>query len=188
MVDSSTAGDFDIQMRKRLAFRKNGFWVLFSILLTVTVIDRLTKIIAQEILKGIGPDYYLGPHYYFGMSIVFVYQENAGAFLGIGANLSSSTRFWIFVVGISALLLYFCYRLFQANSLLEFSGWVFIISGGLSNLTDRLLYDGYVIDFLRVSIGGFRTGIFNVADVSIVVGFGLLLGFVFKESRESSNI
>ena len=187
MVDGSTAIASDISVRKRLVFQKNGFGVLFSALFTVTVIDRLTKIIAQEILKGIGPDYYLGPHYYFGMSVVFVYQENAGAFLGLGSNLSSSARFWIFVVGISLLLLYFCHKLFQANTLLEFSGWVFIISGGLGNLIDRLLYDGYVVDFIRVSIGGFRTGIFNVADVSVVTGFVLLLGFVFKERTVLSN-
>ena len=187
MVDSSTVIVSDISVRKRLVFQKNGFGVLVSILFAVTVVDRLTKIIAQEILKGIGPDYYLGPHYYFGMSVVFIYQENPGAYLGLGSNLSSSARFWIFVVGISFLLLYFCYKLFQANTLLEFSGWVFIISGGLGNLIDRLLYNGYVVDFLRVSIGGFRTGIFNVADVSIVAGFFLLLASVFKERAVLSN-
>lgn len=187
MVDSSTAIASDISVRKRLVFQKNGFWVLFAVLFTVTVVDRLTKIIAQEILKGIGPDYYLGPYYYFGMSVVFVYQQNAGALLGLGSNLSSPARFWIFVVGISLLLLYFCYQLFQANTMLEFSGWIFIVSGGLGNLTDRLLYDGYVVDFIRVSIGGFRTGIFNVADVSVVTGFVLLLGFLFKEKTVRFN-
>jgi signal peptidase II len=44
------------------------------------------------------------------------------------------------------------------------------------------LGDGRVIDFLNVGIGGLRTGIFNVADVAIMVGVAL---FLFAESRAS---
>jgi signal peptidase II len=45
-----------------------------------------------------------------------------------------------------------------------------IVGGGVSNLIDRLRYGGYVVDFLNVGIGPVRTGIFNVADMAIMVG------------------
>jgi signal peptidase II len=45
-----------------------------------------------------------------------------------------------------------------------------IVGGGVSNLVDRLRYGGYVVDFLNVGIGPVRTGIFNVADMAIMVG------------------
>ena len=47
--------------------------------------------------------------------------------------------------------------------------------GGLSNLIDRLIYDGRVTDFLNVGIGSLRTGIFNLADMAILAGALLLV-------------
>ena len=45
-----------------------------------------------------------------------------------------------------------------------------------ANLIDRLRFDGLVIDFMNLGVGPLRSGIFNVADVAIVVG-ALLLAF-----------
>ena len=53
------------------------------------------------------------------------------------------------------------------------AGLTLLIAGGLGNLIDRLVY-GYVTDFLNVGIGSLRTGIFNVADMAIMLGVGLL--------------
>ena len=52
-------------------------------------------------------------------------------------------------------------------------GLVLFLAGGLSNLVDRIAL-GSVIDFLNVGIGPIRTGIFNVADVAIMLGIALL--------------
>jgi signal peptidase II len=50
-----------------------------------------------------------------------------------------------------------------------------IFSGGISNFYDRASNNGAVIDFLNVGIGSLRTGIFNVADMAIMLGVFLLL-------------
>jgi signal peptidase II len=50
-----------------------------------------------------------------------------------------------------------------------------VAAGGISNLIDRLFYDGRVTDFLNVGIGSFRIGIFNVADMAILAGALLLI-------------
>jgi signal peptidase II len=55
------------------------------------------------------------------------------------------------------------------------TGLAFIVGGGLGNLYDRILY-GSVTDMVHIDLGGvFRTGIFNAADVSVMVGTGLIL-------------
>jgi signal peptidase II len=56
------------------------------------------------------------------------------------------------------------------------------IAGGASNWFDRLS-EGRVVDFMNVGIGWLRTGVFNVADVAIMLGVAL---FVFAELRSTS--
>jgi len=50
----------------------------------------------------------------------------------------------------------------------------FILSGALGNLCDRVRH-GFVVDFLQVDPELFVYPVFNVADIVIVIGVGLLL-------------
>jgi signal peptidase II len=50
-----------------------------------------------------------------------------------------------------------------------------LIAGGMGNLMDRLMYDGYVVDFINVGLGPLRTGIFNVADIAVTLGLLILM-------------
>ena len=52
-------------------------------------------------------------------------------------------------------------------------GLAFFVAGGASNLADRLAR-GTVTDFINVGVGSLRTGIFNVADVAIMLGAALV--------------
>jgi signal peptidase II len=64
------------------------------------------------------------------------------------------------------------------------------LGGALGNLLDRLLFDGYVTDF--ISVGSFP--VFNVADSSISVGVCVLILGVwiserkFKKEKESEEV
>jgi hypothetical protein len=64
---------------------------------------------------------------------------------------------------------------------------VLLLAGGIGNLIDRMFHDGLVIDFLNVGIGPVRTGIFNVADMAIMAGFGLLLLYRGPASAQTSS-
>jgi signal peptidase II len=69
-----------------------------------------------------------------------------------------------------------CAALFARRlSTARFVALALIAGGGISNLIDRLLYDGRVTDFLNVGIGALRTGIFNLADMVILAGALLLV-------------
>ena len=114
---------------------------------------------------------------YVGGSVRLQIAKNYGAFLGLGTSLPRAQRNALFSAGVGVLLaglLAYCLTL-SPNNRFTVPSLGLIIGGGTSNLIDRLLYDGYVVDFLNVGIGSVRTGIFNLADVFIMVGVLLLL-------------
>ena len=114
------------------------------------------------------------------------YTENPGAFLSLGAKLSDDARFWIFTVMVSALLiglLVFAFRMSPNTPFLIILAIALIVGGGLSNLIDRLLNDGRVVDFMQLGIGPLRTGVFNVADVAIMGGLAVMLLVVFRDGK-----
>jgi signal peptidase II len=101
---------------------------------------------------------------------------NEGAFLSLGASLSRPWREAIFRGGVACMLLaLLAYALFFASSSWSVCAASLVLAGGASNLADRFLHDGYVLDFINVGIGSLRTGIFNVADVAIMTGILTLL-------------
>lgn len=61
-----------------------------------------------------------------------------------------------------------------SRSSLERAGYGAIVGGALGNLLDRLP-DGAVTDFLDLHAGGWHFPTFNLADVAISTGVGLLL-------------
>lgn len=144
-------------------------WAVASLLLLMTVAcDQATKHVAASSFIDVIP------YTLVGGFIELLYSENQGAFLGLGSDFHHSTRFWLFTVGVGGLLLVFSARLFQATKPVELVGWSLVIGGGASNLIDRVVRDGRVVDFLQIGIGDLRTGIFNVADAAIVLGLACL--------------
>lgn len=111
--------------------------------------------------------------------------ENTGAFLGMGSDFSPVLKILllnVLPVVVLALVLFHIFRdkTLDRKSLIGFSC---IIGGGIANIYDRILY-GSVTDFLHIDLGGvFRTGIFNFADMSVMVGMGLLLLSNFKKKK-----
>ena len=108
--------------------------------------------------------------------------ENTGAFLGMGSELSEIPRILLLIVlpiiVLISITLYTCLeKTLNQTSIIGFS---LIIGGGIANIFDRIVY-GSVTDFLYINLGGiFKTGIFNIADVSVTTGMILLLISSFK--------
>lgn len=137
------------------------------------LVDQLTKIWAVATLPTEVPWRYLGD------MIRLQYAKNTGAFLSLGAGLSEGARFWVFVVGVGGLIVAMAVYLFRSDALTRLEVWAFAlaIGGGVGNLIDRIGF-GYVRDFMNVGIGSLRTGIFNVADMSISAAACLLVWFL----------
>lgn len=144
---------------------------MFGILLLTVGLDQATKQLAVRTLKGTPPTSHLG-----GV-LRIEYAENPGAFLGLGGRLPAEVGFWVFVLGMAAILTGLAVWLLRSRR--QPAGVVLAMSmvfaGGLSNWIDRVINHGRVVDFLNLGIGRLRTGIFNVADVAIMAGVFLAL-------------
>lgn len=102
--------------------------------------------------------------------------ENTGAFLSAGSNLPNVVRIAFLTVLPILVLGYGLWFLYSNRNIAPLMqiGICFLIGGGIGNIYDRIVY-GSVTDFFHMDFVLFRTGIFNMADVSIMVGIGLLL-------------
>jgi signal peptidase II len=150
--------------------------ILALLLLLITIgCDRVTKHVATARLAGMPAQSYLAG------TVRLEYAENRGAFLSVGAHLSEWSRFVVLQCGVAAILAFLAFvALKQRWSGLALAGASFTIAGGLSNLADRISR-GSVVDFMTMGIGPWWTGIFNVADLAIVLGGTLI---VIGRSRE----
>jgi signal peptidase II len=112
----------------------------------------------------------------FSDSLRLQLTQNPGSFLSLGASLPEPLRFGLFTAVVAIVLIgLVCAALFARLSTARFVALALVAGGGISNLIDRLLYDGRVTDFLNVGIGSLRTGIFNLADMAILAGALLLV-------------
>lgn len=141
--------------------------------------DLSTKILAYTHLRAHASISFMdGPLY-------FAYAENPGTMLGIGSSLSERIRFLLFEVLFGVLL--FAASLFVVLKPLRTAivlGISLVVGGGVSNLVDRILHDGSVIDFILIKSGSLESGIFNVADIAI--SFGLCM-FCFSWMRTKAK-
>jgi signal peptidase II len=124
----------------------------------------------------------------FSDSLRLQLTENPGSFLSLGASLPEHLRFTLFTAAVAVILVgLVCAALFARRlSTARFVALALVAGGGISNLIDRLLYDGRVTDFLNVGIGSVRTGIFNLADMAILAG-ALLLVLRMRAATSSPN-
>jgi len=145
--------------------------VLLATVVSTIGCDQATKHIARTHLVGLPPQSYLG-----GV-VRIALAENEGGFLSLGAALPPTLRTTVFLLGVGGGLL------LAAIYLARPTGWRFsallcawwIWAGGLSNLVDRVLFDGRVTDFMILGLGPLHTGVFNVADLAITAGGIFLL-------------
>ena len=135
--------------------------------------DQVSKRVATTHLMGAGRQSFLGD------TVRLEYAQNPGGFLSLGSGLPRWARTGLFTVGtgiILALCAVAAVRLQRDCAGLPQMGLFLVIGGGVSNLIDRIRH-GVVIDFLNVGIGSLRTGIFNVADMAVMLGIALLVLF-----------
>jgi signal peptidase II len=62
-----------------------------------------------------------------------------------------------------------------------------ISGGGIGNLADRLFNSFRVIDFLNFGFGNVRTGILNVADLSVTFGVLILALLELRNGRKEKK-
>ena len=168
-----------------LAGQKSRVGLFIFLFLGVLGLDQATKVIAIRTL-GQFPG---AIHSYCGDVFRLQFAENPGAFLGMGKHLTANQRFAILTVANSAAMFGLAILLFKRWGMLRANlvAGTLILGGGVGNLIDRLRNNGLVTDFMNAGIGTLRTGIFNVADMAIMAGCGILLCTWWREPTVSDT-
>jgi signal peptidase II len=114
--------------------------------------------------------------------------ENTGAFLGMGSDLTEPWRTILLLVLPVIVLGLVVIHIIKDKTIDKMSliGFCCIIGGGIANVFDRFAY-GSVTDFFHIDLGGkLRTGIFNMADVSVTTGMIMILvaSFLFGKKEK----
>jgi len=140
------------------------YFLSFSIF--IILIDQFTKyLMFYNYKKFINKDFIL-----FRLDFV----KNYGA----AFNIFSGNRIFLSLISIIFTIL-LIYLILRKNTLNQFDllSYSFILGGTIGNGIDRII-KGFVIDFINLNIINFP--VFNIADISINVGFIILLYRFFK--------
>lgn len=150
---------------------------ILTISIITLAIDQVSKYLIEMFLK-LGEKITVIPNF-FNLTLVY----NEGAAWGIFSNKKAIILFGTLL---SAIIIYHFIYTFKTNRRNNLA-FGFLIGGLSGNLLDRVMF-GYVRDFLDFYIFKYDYPVFNMADVSIVIGVILLIIAVFKgEDRHETN-
>ena len=150
------------------------------LIIFMVVLDQISKILISSYLS-LGESINLIPFLNFTLihntGIAFSFFDNGG--------LISRWLLVMIVSGILAYLLFLMYKKMPKHRL-ELMALIFIVSGGLGNLVDRVFL-GYVVDFIHVFYKDYSFYVFNMADSYITVGIILYFSyFLFIERAKEA--
>ena len=153
---------------------------VLAIFTFVLVLDQTTKYLVRSLMKP-----------YRSVPVIpgifnLVYVLNKGGAFGIWSSLPPLLRGLVFITfslaAIVALLVIY-WKLYQTR--LTRFGIAFLMGGAIGNLVDRLRW-GMVVDFLDFYLGSYHWPAFNVADMAICLGLGLVFLEIFIK-RDAQN-
>lgn len=184
MRNSIKKGDFNIQLENQQPIIKSKPSELLKRIVIIGLIllnigcDQISKTVVRK---------NVAPHDYIQLvhdNLILTNVENTGAMLGFGQSLPPILKLIFLQLLPVLLLLILLFRVLKKTTLNKWLpiAFAFVIGGGIGNLFDRIVY-GSVTDFFQIKLGLFRTGIFNMADVSVTTGVLLIL-FISIRNRK----
>ncbi|KJV55653.1 signal peptidase II [Orientia chuto str. Dubai] len=150
-------------MGNLLTINNNNRYKLWLLIfgIELLIIDQTLKAFLISFLRKI-PEMTIPIFKYFNI----VYVWNYGISFGIFNCYNNSNNFFLIVN--SAIILCLCYLMTKVEQIFKFNACILIITGGIGNIIDRILY-GAVFDFIDIYFI-----IFNLADLYIFIGTILL--------------
>ena len=183
--------------------------VLFYSFLVV-IVDQVTKFLIKGLkVEWLGINFHGMPYAsskpVLGEFLKITFIENPG--MAFGVDVGPKMFLTLFTIAASILILFYIYRHRNSAFLLRMA-LAFILAGAVGNLIDRTFYGmiygyapyfyGKVVDFVQVEFWDFTFlgktyttwPIFNVADVSVTIGFLIILFFhkrIFAEEPKEET-
>lgn len=177
----------------------------------IVILDQITKFLVKGVnfptlgIRIKGMDYGSSIEI-FGNFFRLTFIENPGMAFGLefGGKLTLS----IFTIFATILIVYLIYKNRKAHISLRIS-LAFILGGAVGNLIDRVFYGviygyapifyGRVVDFFHIDVPDFKIfgkhfyswPIFNIADISVTIGFLMIIigyKFIFHKKEEHKEV
>jgi signal peptidase II len=150
--------------------RQVSLALFYFIALTAVVLDQFTKRWISSVMTRGESRSIIGDFF----RLTYVHNDGAAFGLNLGGR-------WAFVAVtlIVSLFIIFSYSRTEKTPLARWA-LALILGGAVGNLIDRIRL-GEVIDFLQFGIGRLYWPIFNVADIAVSIGVGLLALHLFRK-------
>jgi len=163
---------------------KKGIRILLIILIIISNVscDQISKNIVRRKIE-ISTQINVLSNY-----VILTKVENTGAFLGLGDSIPRPV-YKLFMILLPLIAIgYGFFYLIKTDTLSTamIVGISSLIGGGLGNVIDRILY-GSVTDFLYFDFVLFHTGVVNMADISVSIGFLIILYGFYVNRRELNS-
>ena len=140
----------------------------------ILAFDQITKFVTENSL-GYRQSYEVIENFFW----IHILRNTGGAWSMFSGN------DWLFMIIPPAAFIAMCYFYITSkeNQRLFRFAIILLMAGTLGNYFDRLQL-GYVRDFLSFNIFGYMFPVFNVADISLNLGVGVLILDTFLEGKK----
>lgn len=146
---------------------------IYKITAIILMLDQFIKILVNRYMT-LGDSVKIIPNFFS-----LFYLKNTGAAFSI---LEDSTLLLVIVSAVVIVLLDRSIKKTIKFTTLEEVSLGLIMGGIFGNLIDRIIHHG-VIDYLSFRIFSYSFPVFNLADISIVIGVGLYLVALIKDKQ-----
>jgi signal peptidase II len=157
-------------------FLSKNFYISFSIVALIYILDRLSKIYVIQLDKNnLGSDIFNSTY----LNIVLIW--NKGIAFGL-LSFNESYLYNIISLIIAIIIIVLVIMSLKSQGFKRYF-LLIIVGGALGNLHDRIFFNA-VPDFIDFHIGNFHWFIFNVSDIFITLG---VIGMIFFELLNKEN-
>lgn len=152
-------------MMKKLDLTKANMLLYGFTMFIIIFGDQLTKIIVSGSMQKSSSQTIIDGFLYF------TYAENQGA---AWSMLEGHTTLFLVGALVAGIGMIYYFTKTKKEEILTRYGLILLFSGMIGNVIDRLVF-GYVRDFVDVIIFGYNFPIFNIADMAVVIGVGIMI-------------
>jgi len=157
-------------------FLSKNFYISFSIVALIYILDRLSKIYVIQLNKNnLGSDIFNSAY----LNIILIW--NKGIAFGL-LSFNESYLYNIISLIIVIIIIVLVTMSFKNQGFKRYS-LLMIVGGALGNLHDRIFFNA-VPDFIDFHIGNFHWFIFNVSDIFITLG---VISMIILELFDNKN-
>jgi signal peptidase II len=151
--------------------------ILYGVAGTAYALDRVTKILAEQLLEGREPVVVIS-----GV-LQLRFTTNPGGAFGLFGGMG-----WLFVLISILVIVVVLVASRNLPSTVSSVGLGLILGGAVGNLTDRFIrgpgFSGEVVDFIDFHVWP----VFNLADSAIVIGAAILLFSGLRRDRVAQEV